>query len=505
MVLDNRNKKIATNTIYLYLRTFVTMTISLYTSRVILQALGATDFGIYNVVGGVIVLFSFINNAMTASTQRYLNYEIGRNGGNAVTKVFSHAMVVHLCITGVIIILGETLGLWIFNTQLNIPANKIHSALWVYQLTILSSCISILRCPYHASIIAYEKMNFYAWLSILEAAMKLVISWVIMYYQNDKLVLYAILLCTSTLLITLFTQLYCIKNFALIRLRFQKDIQLLRELLSFSSWSLFGSAANVAAHQGVSIVLNSFFGVIINAAIGIANQVNSIASVFVSNFQTAFMPQITKSYAAKDYKYFVDLITKTSRYSFLLIFSISFPIFMNCEYILGVWLGKYPDYSIQLTQIILVCTVLDALAGPFWMAVYATGNLKKYQITISLILFSYVLTCFCAVKMNYGPIYAFSTKIILLMVAYIYRLSYIKKIVQFSLKKYAQQTLGRCIVVIVCALILNVTIAFYVQILWLKLAITILLSILCVYILGITHNERKKVMQVAMRAIKNIF
>lgn len=501
MVLDYRNQLIAKNTIYLYLRTFVTMGISLYTSRVILQALGAIDFGIYNVVGGIIVLFSFINNAMTASTQRYLNYEIGRRNGSFVTKVFSHSLVVHIGIALILILLGETLGLLLFTTQLNIPSDKVNSAFWVYQLTILSSCISILRCPYYASVIAYEKMNFFAWLSIWEAVIKLVISYTIMFYSADRLVLYSILLCISNLIINFLYQLYCTKNFPLIRFRYHKDNQLLKELLSFSGWSLWGSAANVAANQGVSIVLNTFFGVIVNAAIGIANQINSVASAFVSNFQTAFMPQITKSYAAKDYAYFEDLITKTSRYSFLLFFAISFPIFMNCEYILDIWLGEYPEYSVRFVQIILICTLLDALAGPLWMAVYATGKLKKYQIVISVILFSFVLTCYCALKMNVGLMYAYSTKILLLLIAYIYRLSYIKRLVKFSLTKYVMKTMVRCFSVVICGVSISLIITQYIHTPILKMPMEILLSLLCVFALGFTHAERKKAIQVVVKSV----
>lgn len=468
------------------------MLVSLYTSRVILQALGEVDFGIYNVVGGVIVLFTFINNAMTASTQRYLNYSLGEIESTNLTHVFSQAMVAHIIIAGGIILLGETIGLYIVETKLNIPPDRVNAAYWVYQLTILSAVFSILRCPYNASIIAYEEMSFYARISILEAVMKLAIAFAIKIDTFDKLIIYASMMTSVSLIVTALYYLFCVKKFSMIRFKYRKDYKLLREMSLFSVWSLLGSATNVGINQGASIILNIFFGVIVNSAMGIANQLNAVASSFVSNFQTAFMPQITKSYASGDKTYLMNLILNTSRYSFLLLFIVSAPVFFNCEYILSLWLGNVPPYTFGLVRIIIISSIFDTLSGPLWMAVHSRGNIRNYQIYISIISLLNIVLLYVVAKLGYNPIVTFSTKILVLGFLYFFRIFYLDKVILIRISQWFKEVYFRIFIIISAVTVFSL----FVRDLsspFVRLSLYTLFGLFLVVLIGLKSSERLKI------------
>lgn len=300
----SNNKRIAKNTMMLYIRMLLSMIVSLYTSRVVLNILGVEDYGIYNVVGGVVVLFSFLNNAMASATQRFLNFELGRGDVLEVKRIFSISMTSYICIALLVLFLSETVGLWFFNTQLNIPSSRIDAASWVYQMSIFTFCFSILRIPYNASVIAYERMSFFAYISIIEVLMKLLIVYLLVLGSIDKLILYAILIFVVTVLVNAIYQFYCKHMFEICTYSFFWDKILFKKIIGFSGWSLFGSLANMSAQQGVNFLLNIFYGVTVNAAVGIANQVSSAIYAFISNFQTAFNPQLIKSYASGEKEYF---------------------------------------------------------------------------------------------------------------------------------------------------------------------------------------------------------
>ena len=312
---SQNNKRIAKNTLMLYVRMLLIMAVSLYTSRVILQALGVEDFGLYNVVGGVVVLFTFINNAMVTSTQRFLNFEIGGNNLDEARKVFSASLNIHIIIAGAFLLLAETVGLWFLNRYIQIPEGREIAANWVYQFSIIVSILNIIRSPYNAAIIAHEHMSFYAYVSIIEVILKLAIVYMV-YLFADRLIAYAFLMMMVTLIVLGVYYIFCKRKYEICRYQFEYDRKRYMALASFSGWSLFGSLANMGASQGINIILNMFFGVAVNAAMGIANQVNAAVYQFVSSFQTAFNPQIIKSYAADDRNYFISLILNSSRYSF---------------------------------------------------------------------------------------------------------------------------------------------------------------------------------------------
>ena len=381
------NKRIAKNTILLYMRMFITMGIALYTSRVVLHTLGVDDFGIYNLVGGIVVLFSFLNTAMTSATQRFLNVELGKNAGSNIGRVFSVCMSVHIGVAILVLLLGETIGLWFVNTQLNIPLERMDAANWVYQFSLFATSLQVLRVPYNACIIAHEEMTFYAYLGISEALLKLISVFILIYVVVDKLILYSILMAGSVLIITIAYKIYCKNNFKAISYSLFWDKKMFSEIVSFSGWSLFGSLANVTAQQGVNIVLNIFNGIVVNAAMGIANQISSVVYGFASNFQVAFNPQIVKLHASDDKEGFNNLVFRASKFSYYLLFIIALPLLISCEFVLEVWLGVVPEYTVIFTQLIIIALLVDSISAPLWMSAQAIGNIRNYQLIMSSIIF----------------------------------------------------------------------------------------------------------------------
>lgn len=466
------------------------MGISLYTSRVILNALGATDFGIYSLVGGAVLLFTFIKSAMTSSTQRYLNVAIGKRRDCEITMVFSTSIIIHLIVIAIFIILAETVGLWFVCTQLNIPPDREYAALWVYQITILTTCVTTICCPYSAAIIAYERMNYFAKVSIVEAILKLGISFVILCAPIDRLIYYASLLLLSHIFITLWCVFFCHRNFEAIRFSKSVDRQTIRSMAGFSLWSLLGNGSLMASNQGINMLLNMSFNVIVNAAMGIAYQVNTAASALVSNFQTAFMPQITKSYASNESSYLQKLIYTTSRYSFLLCFVVSYPIFINCDAILRFWLSVYPEFTSGLVKVIIICVGLDALSGPLWMTAHAKGNIRNYQLTVSIFLLTTLLACYIAVKMGYSPVIAFGSRIIVLLLLYIYRIIYTKSAVGLNIGEYVKKVIWRCGLIVIVSICFGIMISYIPMGEIARITVDFVSAILMILLIGINSSER---------------
>ena len=323
---SDNNKRIAKNTLFLYLRMFVIMLTALFTSRIVLDVLGAADYGLNNVIGGVVVLFSFLNAALLSATQRYINFYLGKQDYKQTNIVFCMSMNTYLLLSILVVILGETIGMWFVNTQLNIPQDRVYAAQWVYQFTLLQFVINLLRVPYNASIIAYERMNFYAYISLIEVIIKLLVVYLLYITSYDKLIFYSFLYTIIPLSITVIYKWYCNRNFETTKYRVIWDKVAFKEMFCFSGWSLFGSLANLAAHQGLNILINIFYGVTVNAAAGIANQISTNVYQFISNFQTAFQPQIIKTYAAKELEHFNKLIFQTSKFSYFMVLVLVLPI-----------------------------------------------------------------------------------------------------------------------------------------------------------------------------------
>lgn len=448
------NRTIVQNTLFLYFRMFFNMGVSLYTSRIILKTLGVDDYGIYNLVGGLVVLFSFLNSAMSSSTQRYLNYEIPSNDHVRINKVFCSSINIHLLICILVLILGETIGLWFLNHKLNIPDDRLSAANWVYQMSLLTAIVNITRIPYNSVIIAYQKMSFYAYVGILETFLKLLAVYLLLVFQGvDYLILYGVLLFFANIITTFIYRFYCIKKYKIeSTYRFIYDKKLMVDMTSFSGWNLLGQVANVGASQGIAMVLNIFLGVAINAAMGIANQINVAIYSFISNFQIAFNPQITQTYAKGELKSHNNLVLLTSKMSFFLLAFLAFPVLVNTDFVLRLWLGNtLPQYVHEFTQIIIFISLIDALSGPFWMSAHAIGKIKKYQIYLSLILIFNVPLAYILLNNHASPTYVLICKLALNIIAFGYRFWYVKH----SLKLEKQPILNylRATVISFCVIV----------------------------------------------------
>lgn len=494
MTIASNNKRIATNTMFLYIRMFVMMAVSLFTSRIVLDALGETDYGIYNIVGSVVILFSFLNSALTAATQRFLNYYLGEGNTEQLAKVFCMSMNSYIILSAIFLVGSETAGLWFFHTQLSIPAERMAAANWAYQFSVLTFIINLIRIPYNASIIAYERMDFYAYASLVEVILKLVVVYALFIDGIDRLIVYSLLYALIPLVLNAVYKIYCNKKFKITRFKLMWDKQTFKALFSFSGWSLFGSIANLLAQQGLLILINIFFGVAVNAAVGIANNIASYVMNFTSNFQIAFQPQIVKLYASNQTEAFHKLIFRASKFSFFLIFILSFPIILTAQTLLDIWLVNVPQHTATFCQLILVFLIMEATAAPLWMAVQATGKIKRYQIWMaSCILLNFPLMyLFFKAGM---PVYtAWLVRIAVQWLTITVRLLYMRKYMSFSISRFIHSTL----VPIVKVLFLTIPIPLYIALSLDKnimtaiviISISLLLGGTCTYKFGLLLEER---------------
>lgn len=494
----SNSTRIAKNTIALYFRQILIMLVSLYTVRVVLATLGAEDYGIYNVVAGVVVLFSFVNSAMATSVQRYLNFCIGKNDAEKTQAVFSKSLIIHGFICLIFILLAETVGLCFLNSKLNIPEERTGAALWCYQAAVFTTLINIMRVPYNAVIIAYEKMKFFAGLSIVEALLKLGVVFLLVLSPLDKLVSYSFLLTVVASLIFATYKFYCNKNFETAHYKKSSDKALGKELVSFSGWSLFGAVANVANSQGTNIVLNIFTNVTVNAAMGIANQVNAAVYSFVSNFQTAFNPQLVKNYAAGEREEFLILLNRTAKFSFYLLWLIVLPVFINCEFLLSLWLKNVPEYTVKFVRLILIFSLIESLNGPLWISIQATGKIRFYQIIIGIINILNLPFSIIAFCLGANPYCILYIRIVLNCFAFGFRLLLSKKYFNLSIRFFVFESIAKPFLIVVISSVATLLVFKLVenQILqfFLTCVISVFISGILVLFIGFNKNERTVVL-----------
>jgi O-antigen/teichoic acid export membrane protein len=450
---SENNKRIARNTLMLYVRMLLMMLVSLYTSRIVLATLGVEDFGIYNVVGGIVVLFSFVNSAMSAATQRFLNFEIGRQDIVQAKRVFGMSLLIHFCISAAVLVLAETVGLWFLNTKLNIPVSRLNAANWVYQFSVATMTLFIARVPYNATIIAHERMSFFAYLGIVEGSINLGIAVLLLSTKQDKLVFYAGLLFCSSALIVLANIIYCRKTIESARGKLFYDQKLFYALLSFSGWSLFGGLANICRTQGVNMVMNIFCGVTVNAAMGIASQVNGAIFQFVSNFQMAFSPQIVKYYAAENKNEANLLVFRASKISFFLMLFFALPVIINVDFILSLWLKTVPQYTSSFVCLVLGICLVDSLNTPIYILINATGNIRNYQLIIGIFFILNVPLAYLLLSIKLNPIAVLISQIGISFFLIPVRLLIAKNNAEFPIQSYLVQVFFRVIGVFVIAVL----------------------------------------------------
>ena len=491
---SDNNKRIAKNTLFLYLRMFVIMLTALFTSRIVLDVLGAADYGLNNVIGGVVVLFSFLNAALLSATQRYINFYLGKQDYKQTNIVFCMSMNTYLLLSILVVILGETIGMWFVNTQLNIPQDRVYAAQWVYQFTLLQFVINLLRVPYNASIIAYERMNFYAYISLIEVIIKLLVVYLLYITSYDKLIFYSFLYTIIPLSITVIYKWYCNRNFETTKYRVIWDKVAFKEMFCFSGWSLFGSLANLAAHQGLNILINIFYGVTVNAAAGIANQISTNVYQFISNFQTAFQPQIIKTYAAKELEHFNKLIFQTSKFSYFMVLVLVLPILFTIDGILDIWLKAVPEYTAIFCRLILVYFSIEAITAPLWMSVQATGKIRNYQILMASLIFLNFPIAYIVLKLGL-PVYSiWIVRIMVNLVVMIARCIYMKKKLNFPLLPYIKAVIMPIVSVTLVALPIPILLYYTIHGFWQNMIIvgiiTFALTVVDVYFVGMNTHEK---------------
>jgi Na+-driven multidrug efflux pump len=414
------------------------MTVSLYTSRIVLNVLGVKDFGIYNVVAGFVTMLAFINNAMASATQRFLAIEIGRKDIGQLRSVFSMSLNIHLLISVAVIIVAETLGLWFINTQLNIPADRMEAARFIYQFSILTLVVNMLSVPYNAMIIAQERMNVFAWVSIVEVSLKLFIIFLLVTFGIDKLKLYAVLVFGVSVLITLIYILYCNRVFSKYKYIIHWNKKLFMELTCFSGWSVFGSLSWVAMGQGLNILLNIFFGPTVNAARGIAFQINGLVTVFVNNIRMAVNPQIIKSFSIGEVSHMNKLVIESAKYSFFLLFLITLPFFLETQTLLRLWLKIVPEYTVIFCQLVLISTLVHAV--DIGIVFSAMGRVKENQLYGGLVYIFIVPVSYFFLKHNFSPEIVFIIQIIATLIVDLgVNIYLIKKITNISVSIYFRQ------------------------------------------------------------------
>lgn len=434
-------KRIARNTLMLYIRMFLLMAVSLYTSRVILKYLGVDDYGIYTLIGGFITLFSIITGSLVGAVQRYLNVALGQNDETQFGKVYSMSFNIFLLFSGIILLLGETIGLWFVIEKLNIPEGRETAALWVYQVSLITTIVGLFRVPYGASIIAFEKMDFYAYISIAEAFMKLGIVFLLSVSPVDKLITYVLLYLLTTIIITVIYKIYCNKKFKQCRYHRFWDKTLFKELLSFSGWSLINRCTMVGKTQAENYFLNNYHSVSVNAARGVAMQVYNATNSFLTNFQKAFRPQLVKSYAAGEMNEHYLLIYRSAKFSFFLLLMIIIPVAFNMDALLGVWLVEVPPYTKGFCVYIMIAYLVDAIGAPLEISVFANGNIKGLQVWSAVIFLIGTIVSFVLLRCGFVPYVVSIVTLVIHVVMFLLTLYYAHKLSKVSVSLFLKNVI----------------------------------------------------------------
>lgn len=487
------NARLAKNTMFLYFRMIFIMAVTLYTSRVVLRVLGVEDFGIFNVVAGVVAMFGFLNSSMSATTQRFISYSLGKGDAN-LNKVFSTCVLTHALIALGVLVLVESVGLWFLYNKMIIPEVRMDAAFWVFQFSALSTVVTVMSIPFNADIIAHEKMSAFAYISIVEVCLKLLIVFLLDVGNIDKLVLYGFLLLLVQCGIFLTYMGYCLRHFKESRFRFVYEKKLFSEVFSFAGWNLWGYLASILYTQGLNILLNVFFGPVVNAARGLANQVDGAIRLFASNFQMAINPQIVKTYAAKDLESMHKLVFRSSKFSFFLLLALSLPVMIEAPVILRLWLSTVPDWTASFLRLMLVVVIVDSVANPLMTSAAATGRIKLYQSVLGGIQLLIVPVAYVVLRMGGEPNSVFVVHICICLIAFAVRLFIVRGMVGLSIKKYLMEVCVKSGVVTVVATVLPLTLYFSMNNSLLSAIVVVFVSLgsvaVSAYAIGLTKSER---------------
>lgn len=489
------NSRIAKNTIFMYFRMGISMVVGLYTSRVVLQQLGIEDYGLYNVIGGIIAMFGFLNGSMVNTTSRFITFYLAKNEKEESRNIFSMSFLIHLCIALLILILGETIGLWYLNNKLIIPEGREFAAQWLYQLSIFSCILSILYVPYNATIIAHEKMGTFAYISIIEVLLKLCIVLLLSYSPIDKLIFYGTLLsCVSILILVIYFS-YCNIKFAETKIKYYWNLSIFKEMMGFAGWALIGNFSYIFYSQGINLMLNAFCGPAVNAARGIAVQVEGVVKQFASNVQVAINPQIIKSYATNEITRMYSLIFASSRYCFYLLFLLSLPIFVETEFILQIWLGLVPKHTVNFIRIILSTSILDAFINPMFTANLASGKLKLYNLCVCTVSYAFMFITYFAIRITHLPESVFLCLLCSTLFGVAIRIHVLYRQIGLNPSIYLKKVLSRVLLVVSVSIIVPILLHNTMPSGWVRFIIISFMSVASVlysvYTIGINQTERK--------------
>lgn len=489
------NKRIAKNTLLLYFRMLFMMAVSLYTSRVVLNALGIEDFGIYNVVGGVVAMFSMLSGSLSAAITRFITYELGTGNQENLKKIFSSAVTIQIGLAILIILLAEMVGVWFLNVKMNIPEARMIAANWVFQFSVLTFAINLISVPYNASIIAHERMSAFAYISILEAIGKLAIAFLIIVSPMDRLVFYAILMCAVALIVRFAYGVYCKKHFRECTYHFIFDKNLLKRMFGFAGWNSIGVISNVLRDQGGNVVINLFCGPAVNAARGIAFQVNTAINGFVTNFMTALNPQITKSYATGDHKYMMILIFQGARLSYYMLLLLSLPVLINTHYILEIWLKIVPEHTVLFVQLILVFAMSESISQPLITAMLATGKIRNYQLVVGGLQIINLPVSYILLRMGMFPEVVIVVAIIMSQCCLTARLLILQGMIGLPVRVYLKKVYMNILSVTVIASIFPFLLASKMEESFFNFIVLSLIAIICtgitIYYIGCNKAERQ--------------
>lgn len=499
--------RIAKNTVFLYLRSLIVLLISLYTSRIVLQVLGVEDYGIYCVVGGVIGLLALLSQTMRATYQRFYNVEMGKKNYDGVVKMFQLSLTTQLLLAIIIVLLGETLGLWFVVNKLVIPDNRLTAAVWVYQASIITFVVNIFAAPFGALITAYEKMGFFAIVSIVDAVLRLGIVFLIQILPGDSLIVYAYLLMLVAFTNIIMYYVYCKNNIPTTKVKLLWNKHELKTMITFSGWSILGELGNTVKTQGINIILNLFFGPVVNAARGVASQVLNAVNQFISSFQTSIRPQLTKSYASGDNDYMRKLYYSSTKLSYYLLFTLSLPIILEIDFLLHVWLGdNVPENTAVFTRLVLMTAFVSAFANPTSCIAYATGNIKWFSILVGLGNVIILPIAWAFLALGYGPVSTLVVSLVFTALVQFIRMVIVSKITVLRLSDYLKNVIFPTFIFTVIAAILPVLAFKLMQQSFIRLVSTVLISICsCIFtawFIGLNEFE-KGFIKAKIKAFRN--
>ena len=504
--MSNKTQQIAKNTVFLYFRMFLTMLIGLYTSRVVLNVLGVENYGVYNVVGGVVGMFALITVAMSSSISRFLTFELGRGDMEQLKRVFSTSLNVQIILSFVIVLATEIIGVWFLNHKMNIPEGRMGAANWVMQCSILSFVVGMWMSPYRASIISHEKMSIYAYISIWDVVMKLVIVFALYYSPFDKLKSYATLIIVVSLMTTSIYWIYCKRHFEECSYRMIIDRKLLKEITAYSGWGIVGDGAWILNTQGVNILINLFFGVTMNAARGIATTVDNVVQKFVRNFMMALNPQITKSYASGDFQYMHKLIFFGSKYSYFLMLLFIIPICLETKLILTLWLKIVPEYAVVFSQLSLLASMCMTLGNTLTTAIAATGKIRNFELVVGLSYLSIFPMTWIAFKLGMSPISCYVIYVVVFFLTVFMKIKLVTNKIHMSGWDYIRNVIIKALYVTILSSILPICICLFQDDSILRLIEVSIVSVSCtllsIWFVGINEIEKTYVLDIIKKKIR---